>query len=141
MYNNYTNSQDIKEYIYQLKYCKKGIEFSDVRPIGRTTQEVRGYYLPNYHDENQIRVSDSTWFNGNLIESTSNVVEGTIEELVLKHQMGIDCFNHFRFLINKIIPTQKDIISSMIDEDMINKTNLSLFMPIDDKEEIKKLRK
>ena len=141
IYKNFTNSQDKKEYTYQLRYCKKGKKLSDMNSKGKTIQEISGDYLPYYHDKNQIRITEKTWVNGVSIEDRRNDVEGTIEEMVLKHQMGIDCFNHFRFLINKIIPTQKDIISSMIDEDMINKTNLSLFMPIDDKEEIKKLRK
>lgn len=141
IYKNSNNCDDSKEYIYQLRYCNKDIELSDMNSKGRTTHEISGLYMPDYHNENHLRISEKTWINGEIKEDRKSEVEGTIEEMVLKHQMGIDCFNHFRFLIKKIIPAKKDIILSMIDENMITDRNLSLFIPIDNNEEIKKLSK
>ncbi len=49
--------------------------------------------------------------------------------MAVKHQMGIDCFKHFRYLINQILPFKEEVISSLVNEELINKFNLSIFFP------------
>ena len=68
----------------------------------------------NEYDENQLRIAEKIWVDGELRTNRKSVVEGTVEEMAIKHQMGIDCFSHFRFLINQIIPFNKDVISSFL---------------------------
>ena len=71
------------------------------------------------------------------------MVKGTVEEMAIKHQTGINCFNYFGSLINQVIPFEHDIISSLVTEDIIKENNLSIFFPeynrIAEKEEQKKL--
>ena len=57
--------------------------------------------------------------------------------MIIKHQMGIDCFNRFRFLINEIIPFNVDVLSLMVDEDMVKQFNLSVFFSDYDMSETK----
>lgn len=128
--NEYHNN---KEYLYQIRYCKKGLELVDYKPKGSTIREISGthYY---YDDEKQLRIAEKTWVGGYLRTNRKGVVEGTVEEMASKHQMGIDCFNHFRFLINQIIPFDEDVISAMFNDDIIKQGNLSMFFPDYEKE-------
>lgn len=139
VYNNDDNEYaDIKEYVYQLRYCKKGLELSDDNPKGRTTREISG--IQHYYDENQLRISEKTWVNGKLRSKRDSVVEGTVEEMAIKHQMGIECFKHFRYLINQILPLKEEVISSLVNKDLINGVKLSLFFPEYSKEKSESLR-
>ena len=114
-----------KEYVYQIKYCKKDLELSGNNSKGRTIQEISGTQY--CYDENQLRIAEKIWVDGELRTNRKSVVEGTVEEMAIKHQMGIDCFSHFRFLINQIIPFNKDVISVIVNENKIKQGNLSIF--------------
>ena len=127
----YNNSNDEfcinKKYIYQLKYCNKKYELNDYNPRYSTTREIIG--TQKYYDKNLLKISEITWVSGKIRTERENVVEGTIEEMAVKHQMGIDCFKHFRYLINQILPFKEEVISSLINEELNNKFNLSIFFP------------
>ena len=127
--NKYHND---KEYVYQISYCNKASELSDDNPKGRTTREISG--TQHYYDENQLRISEKTWVGEKLRTNRDSIVEGTVEEMATKHQMGIDCFNHFRFLINQIIPFNEDVISVIVSDDKVKQSNLSIFFPDYEKE-------
>lgn len=121
---------DNKKYVYQIRYCKKDLELSDYNLKGRTTREISG----TQYNENQLRIAEKTWVGGNLRTNRESVVEGTIEEMATKHQIGIDCFSHFRFLINQIIPFNEDVISVIVNDDKVKQNNLSIFFPDYEKE-------
>ena len=124
-----------KEYSYQIKYCNKDINISDYMAKGKVIREIRGTQFSS--NENKLRLSERTWNDDNLSSSSESIVEGTIDEMVIKHQMGIDCFNRFRFLINEIIPFNVDVLSLMVDEDMVKQFNLSVFFSDYDMSETK----
>lgn len=131
IYKNVDNEyHDSKEYVYQIRYSKKDMELSDGNPKGVTTREISG----KQKDKNQLKISENTWIDEKLINHKESIVEGTIEEMATKHQMGIECFNHFRFLINKILPFNEDIIPVIVSDDKVKQTNLSLFFSDDEKE-------
>ena len=121
-----------KEYVYQLGYCKKDLELSDDNYEGRTTtREISGI---QYYDEDKLRIFERTWVNGKMVTDRDSIVEGSVEEMAVKHQMGIDCFNHFRFFINQIVPFNEDVVSVIVSDDTIKKNNLSMFFPEYEKE-------
>ena len=65
-----------------------------------------------------------------------SIVEGTIEDVILEHKMGINAFNRMRYLMNTI-PGEKDITSFLIQNTPTELPNyLDLFIP-----EIKKKNK
>lgn len=133
IYNNSDNKYyDNKEYVYQIRYCNKDHELFDDNFIGTTIREISG--TQNYYDKNKIRISEKTWIDGILKTERFSDVDGTVEEMATKHQMGIDCFNHFRFLINQIIPFNEDIISVIVSDDKVKQANLSMFLPDYEKE-------
>lgn len=133
VYKNVDNEyHDNKEYVYQITYCNKAHELSDDSPKGRTTREISGTQY--YYDKNQLRISEKIWVGGKLRTNRDSVVEGTVEEMATKHQMGIDCFSHFRFLINQIIPFNEDVISVIVSDDKVKQSNLSIFFPDYEKE-------
>ena len=127
--------QDNKEYVYQLRYCKKGIELSVDSSKGITTREISGFQECR---DQRLTVESKTWYYGHLRNSRKSVVEGTIDEMVIKHKMGIDSFNHFRHLVNQIIPFKKEVISSIVSYEVVKRNHLSLFIPDYDLGEIEK---
>ncbi len=119
-----------KEYDYQIRNCKKGIELDNIK--GSISRKIRGTNWGN--EEDQVMVQEITWVYGNIRKFKVYVVQGTVEEMATKNKMGIDFFNHFRFLINKIIPFKEEIISLMINENMAEQYNLLMFLPEYNKE-------
>lgn len=117
------------EYVYQIRYCDKELELSDDNFKGTTIREISGTNNPYYQEANQLSIKERTWINGKLRTDRENEVIGTIHEMVKKHQMGIDAFNHFRFLINQILPLEQDIISIMLSDEVVKEHGLSLFVP------------
>lgn len=134
------------EYVYQIRYCDKELELSDDNLKGTTIREISGTNNPYYQEANQLSIKERTWINGKLRTNRENEVIGTIHEMAEKHQMGIDAFNHFRFLINQILPFKQDVISIMLGDEFVEERKLSLFFPELVKEETenkfqKKLKK
>ena len=58
-----------------------------------------------------------------------NIVAGTVEEMIVKHGMGIAAFKHFRYLINQIVPFKQEIISAMLENYLYKREELSLLIP------------
>ncbi len=116
-----------KEYTYQIRNCDKSIELVDDQPMGRTSREISG--VQAYDDPNHLKVSLRTWKNGALRYRRDDQVDGTIEEMIQKHQMGLDCFSHFRHHLNHILPFKKDVMSSMVRKDIVDQERLSIFFP------------
>lgn len=112
------------EYTYQLRYCKKDLELSDFNDKGRTSREISGVSV-----DDRFMVIENTWVNGNHRYQKRNFVDGNVKEMAIKHQMGIDCFNHFRYFINKILPFKKDLIETMLTDDIIARNGLDIFFP------------
>ena len=46
-----------------------------------------------------------------------------------KHEMGIECVQHFRNLINEILPFEGDLLASITNQEAVNRYNLALFFP------------
>lgn len=117
-----------KEYFYQLRYCDKCIELNDENLKGIKIREITGISSPDEQRYNEIKLVERSWINGKLRTSRENIVDGTVEEMVVKHRMGIDAFKHFRFLINQILPFKEEVISAML-ENCLYKDELSFFLP------------
>ena len=130
----YENLNYKNEYVYQIHYCQNKYNLSDDNSKGSTTREISGAYIRGYNKQNTLEINEKTWVNGHLRTNRQNIVEGTVKEMVVKHEMGIDSFNHFRFLINQIIPFKEDVISAIVSDDIIQKRGLSMFFDCNEKE-------
>ena len=79
-----------------------------------------------------IKNTWSTWKgkeNNNQKPNYISTVEGNIEDVILKHQMGINAFNRIRYLMNTI-PVEKDIIEFITQNTQTELPNyLDLFIP------------
>lgn len=58
-----------------------------------------------------------------------NRIYSTIEDVIETQKMGIDAFSHFRYLLNKNIPFQKETISALFEKRKLIKSKLILFIP------------
>lgn len=117
-----------KEYAYCISFCDK--EKSLEEKQGRTTREllVKNNPYPFFYS-NRIQVKERSWKNGRLTASRDSYVNGTVSELIFKHQMGIDAFSHFRYLVNQVLPFKQDILQFMIERNKITEEPFSLFFP------------
>ena len=131
-YRNSNDMDDWKEYAYQKGYCPKEIELSDSSSEGRTTLEVSAVEYP--HDREHLTISRKKWVEGELKFKEEKTIAGTIAERAARHKFGIKSFNRFRTIINQIMPFQKDILSILVTEDMINQYNLSIYFGSPEKE-------
>lgn len=119
-----------KEYVYQIGYSDKKIELSDENSNGRTTREICIKSNSYQQDCNQVRVIERTWISGNLRDNRENIVKGTIEEAVTKHQMGIDALSHLRYILNSILPFKQEIMDAMLtNTSFIKEAGIEYFFP------------
>lgn len=130
VYKNDGNSvsDQPKEYVYQLRYCDKSLNLDSENQKGITIREICGRCTSYQQDCGQINLVENTWINNKLRTNRENLVNGKLEEMVVKHRMGIDSFNHFRFLINQILPFKQEIISSMLENYYGKREELALFI-------------
>jgi len=118
-----------KEYAYVISYCDKSIDVFDDNRKGIKTREISGISTVDDQDSNLLRVSEKSWINHKIRINRENIVTGTVEDMIIKHKVGIETFNHFRYLINKILPFKEEVISSLLKESGGNKNVTSLFVP------------
>ncbi len=136
--NKENSSNHQKAYTYQIKYCDRKTDLFNDNQEGITVREISGRSTPSQQEHNQIEVSEKSWINGKLRINRENVVDGTIEQIVIKNKMGIECFAHFRFLINQILPFKKEVVSSLLNDKVIQDKNLSIIIPDLKSEKVKK---
>lgn len=122
-------NETLSHYEYQITYCDKHLKLTGDK--GVTTREISGYQI----DLNKLKIFEKTYINDKLRTKWETCVDGTIEEMVLKHEMGIDAFNHYRYLLGKILPFKFDIIDEVIHPELIDEYNLKLFIPITENKE------
>ena len=117
-----------QEFTYQLRWSPKKYPLQDDKPKGRTSVEISGTH--SYYDEdNKLNVSVRKWVEANLKYRKDSVVDGTVDELAEKQELGIECVRHFRHLINEALPFQGDLLTMISDPETLKRYNLSLFFP------------
>lgn len=103
-----------KGYTYQIRYCPQKVKQKNgIREI--KTCEISG---ESFSSSNKIDLADRSWYNGHMWVNNRSTVLGTVEELIYKHKAGIKAFNHFRYLINQILPFKEEIVSLMCGENI-----------------------
>ena len=121
-----------KEYTYTVNYCDKdkSLDGKDVN-----TLDIEFKHNPTYQKENQIKIKERIWNKNKLIEDKKAItVNGTIKEAIEKNQFGIDAFNHFRYIVNEILPLNEDVIGYLLQEKNLEE-EFRLFVPDFQKEE------
>lgn len=116
---------DKKMYCYQIRNRRKEVipTFTNDKMI---TREIIGTF-EQYYDK--LKITQSTWVYNKLRYRKESLVDGSIQEMAEKHQMGIDSFQCFRYLINKALPFKKDIVKELFPDEIIEQNNLELFFP------------
>ena len=121
----YCQRKEKSNYFYQINYYPNNT--SDINQNG-ITREIEGIYSPFFHDDGELEIREAAWQNNHCIGFKENIVKGTVEEMAKRHEMGIESLNHFRYLLRKIFPINGDIISRILDDDIIEKTDTGLFL-------------
>lgn len=140
IYHNNDNvvfpSRQLKKYIYQIKYCQRDVMLSHIFLKGITLKEICG--IQDNDCELELTILEKTFVNGRKRFHSECIVDGKVEEMAAKHQMGIDCFSYFRYIVNQIFQCPNDVMSSLISDDMIRQYNLEMFIQPSEKEESKR---
>lgn len=118
-----------KEYSYIISYCDKNIDVSDNNMKGIKTREISGLSTLDEQEFNLLRISEKSWINHKIWINRENIVTGSVEDMITKHKIGIETFNHFRYLINKILPFKEEVISSLLKEKEGNRNVIKTFLP------------
>lgn len=138
------------EYTYQINYCDKDTDLNNDYAKGIKSRAITGKSTLEQQANNEIQITENTWTNNRLVKNRETIVTGTIEEMIEKHEMGIDAFSHFRFLVNQILPFKQEVISAIFEKNYFNQEvisaifgknhckNLSLFIPELEKEPFNK---
>lgn len=130
----YCQREEKSTYFYQINYCPN--KSKDITHDG-VTREIEGIYSPFFHEKGELEVRETTWKNNHCMDFRENIVEGTVEEMARNHEMGIESLNHFRFLLGKLVPTKGDLISEILDDDIVEKTSTALFLKKNQNKELK----
>jgi len=129
----YYNSkvEETKDYTYQVRYWDKdkGINYDQ---NDRTTIEVSINNGNNYNDKRNVY--ERIWIKGKLVNDNNSETESSIEEFMINHGYGIECFNRFREFINKTLPFNKDITPLLLTDEVINDYNLDILFKKYEKE-------
>lgn len=114
-----------QRYSYTLSYCDK-----DKSLDGKDTNtlEIIFDYHPYYQEQNKMKVEEKRWEKDVFIGQKTTVVEGTIKEAISKHKMGIEAFNHFRYILSQALPFTDDLITDIL-QDCDLEEEFKLFIP------------
>ncbi len=109
-------------YTYDISYCNKDCDIDN-----QSKSLSIMFKKEKYNVATPLIIRQLEFKNNMSGEDYCMKCEGTIEESILKHEMGLDSLNHFKYLMNKIIPliNIEDLISSL--KRKTNKT-ISLFL-------------
>jgi len=130
----YKIDDEQSDYLYRIHYCPNNIPFTTDSGISR---EIEGIYSPLMHDEDELKVRESTWINKQIVSFRESLLDGTVEEMTIRHEMGINSLNYFRNLLKEILPFEEDIILKGISKELIEKTNTEVFFNTTQKQNIK----
>lgn len=104
------------KYRYSITYYKPKFIFDDGNKEELT--------LEVFNDDSRtqrLSVSEMKFENNDLVSKDESIVEGTLYDAIKGHEMGIEAFSHFRFLINEALPFNEEIIEELIGEEPLSK--------------------
>lgn len=113
-------------YEYSLSYCDKNEDINSKEGETLSIDFIGSYdYIC---DKEKLKVNQKMWKKGNFVNETTSTVDGNINDAILMHEMGINSFNHFRYLINQILPFKKEVISEMLEIRKLKELEYRLFI-------------
>ena len=121
-----------KEYFYQVNQFNKEIPFAKYS-IGQ--DGVAGIISVKYDEHHllygkePLTVQTQLWIKKKLEENKIKNVAGTIDEAVVKHELGINAISRIRHQLNERLPFKQEIFSFMLAETPYLDESFGLFFP------------
>lgn len=120
IYHNADDDELLNEFDYEIT------TYEDVNCKNASTDKY--VYVTNFNDnENMIRVTESSYVEDFLASQNKYILEESLEEFVKKYSLVFDSFDRFRKQIKELIPINKDIISYIVNEEVMNSEKLGIF--------------
>ncbi len=104
------------EYTYQMNYCKKNKDLNNPDKKGITTRILSATANFTQRLSERITLEQSTYCNHRVYEmsySNEKDIPGTIEEVAIKNEMGIEAISHLRYRFNEILPFKKEVFETI----------------------------
>ena len=144
-YVNDSSLHGEKQYSYTIEYAKKDVDEKDYDSYRVITRNITA---TEKHEK--IKLENATWRGNIKVKDEPYILDGKIEDVALKNEMGIDSFNHFRYRLNTTLPLCGDVLTALISKETIEENNLSriiereekvygIYHTIEDYEELDKL--
>lgn len=104
------------EYTYQIDYCKKDKSLDDISKKGVTSRTLSATADFYQRCSDCITLNKSTYYNNRLYKmeyDNEKWMTGTVEEVAIKNEMGIEAVNHLRYKFNEILPFKEEIFETL----------------------------
>lgn len=128
-YDGYSNENisPLKKYFYQVRYCDKSIPLTnDTKNV--SILDIEGSMIEHPGEKPVIDLTERTWKNMAMTYERRTTVDGTIEDMIIIHEMGIDAVKYFTEIIRDILPFSENIFSAIF-ECVTPSDEVSLFFP------------
>ncbi len=112
-----------KQYSYTLTFCDK--DKNILESEGTQTFSIQ---VTDKEIDNLIEVNDMRWIGNQLKYTVTSHVEGTLLEAIQKHQMGLEAFHHFCYIINQAVLLKEDTITELLQDRPIVEPEYQLFL-------------
>ena len=103
-----------KEYYYQIDASKGDSSLHLNSFPNDISLQISGKDYIEEYSADRVDICQRKFVGNKLTSSNQARVVGTASEMLKKHKMGIDSFNHFRYLLIEILPFEKELIEYLI---------------------------
>lgn len=121
------------EYTYQINSCKKDKSLDDINRKNITSRVLSATADITQRLSERIALNVSTYRNNKVYKmsySNEKDIPGTVEEVAIKNEMGIEAVSHLRYRFNEILPFKDEVFETMFKEcQYLEKAGGRLFFP------------
>lgn len=116
---------DNKEFIYDISFCDKKFDIDATK--SRRSLKISAKHNPD--NKNSLDVEERTLKANKLINHTKSESDLTMYEFIEEHKMGIDSFDHLRYIFTKALPFKQEFFSTVFENYGFSQEELLLFFP------------
>ena len=115
------NGEFEKRYCYHVTAGKK-------KKLGSIGLELLYSFVPGAVPDGQLKQRETKFRNGEMATVITHIVEGSLKDAILEHQIGIDAMVRFRYLMSQLLPFDREVLSILVEDIPSFRDELLLFL-------------
>lgn len=115
------NGEFEKRYCYHVTAGKK-------KKLGSVGLELLYSYVPGAVEEGHLKQREAKFRNGEMATVITHIVEGNLKDVILEHKIGIDAMVRFRYLMSRLLPFDREVLSILVEDIPSFRDELLLFL-------------